>query len=259
MEINRLELLFMHFVSIEGSKKLFRILKEKSITDREIINIINKKNNGIKLRQYRDWDYAIEYLSLIYKNNINKSYKNIKYIDICCGNGKKTNLFSKYLGLKKDETYGTDIDQWGPYKQELIKYNFKYKVIKEEKIDYEDNMFDIATCILSLHHIKDLEKFIREIYRIIKPNGYLLLIEHSVYNNYDRLFINIQHLLYTVFYDKRLNYIENPDYIYCYNMYEWNYMMSKNNLNAISYGNLNFEINCENKYDNIFYSYYKKN
>jgi SAM-dependent methyltransferase len=104
-----------------------------------------------------------------------------------------------------------------------------------------------------------MDKFIKEIYRILKPNGYLLLIEHSVYDDWDRLFINIQHLLYTVFYDKRKNYIENPDYIYCYNMYEWNYIMYKNNLIKIEEDILPFDIQIESKYDNIFYSFYQKN
>lgn len=257
-EIFRLQLLFMHFITIKQSYNIIDKLKlQDNLTDTEIINIIIKKNtNKNQLPTYRNWDYAIEYLSFIYRT-FNKS-TNIKYIDICCGSGKKTKLFSKYLKLKKENTYCTDIKQWGPYQQNISKLPFQFKYIVNDKLDYEDNYFEIATCILSLHHVKNMETFIKDMYRIIKPNGYLLLIEHSIYDDFDRLFVNIQHLLYTVFYDKRKNYIENPDYIYGYNMYEWNYIMNKCKLENKKQDILPFEIQFEVKYDNIFYGFYQK-
>ena len=44
----------------------------------------------------------------------------------------------------------------------------------------------------------------------------------------------------SVFYDNVENYIENPSYTRCYGMYEWNYIMYKNNFYFISdyYSNL---------------------
>ena len=109
-----------------------------------------------------------------------------------------------------------------------------------------------------MHHIKSLENFIKEIYRIIKKKGYLLLIEHSVYNDYDKIFINIEHLLYTALYDNRKNYIENPDYINCFNMHEWNFIMSENNFEMKICEIVPFKNEFENKYDNIFYALYVK-
>jgi len=258
-EIFRLQILFMHFITIQQTNNLFDKLKlNNKLTDNEIINIIIKQNSNKKNHLYnpRNWNYAIEYLSLLYKK-LNKS-SNIKYIDICCGSGKKTNLFSKYLKVKKEDTYGTDIKQWGPYQQNISKFPFQFKYIIDEKLDYEDNTFDIATCILSLHHVQNINKFIKDIYRILKPNGYLLLIEHSIYDDYDRLFVNIQHLLYSVFYDNKKDYIENPDYIYTYNNYEWNFIMNKNKLEIKNQDIVPFEIQFESKYDNIFYGFYQK-
>ena len=105
---------------------------------------------------------------------------------------------------------------------------------------------------------RTLESFIKEIYRIIKKNGFLLLIDHCVYNDYDRLFINIQHMLYTYFYDKKTDYIENPEYIYCFNMHEWNYIMSKNKFFCKISKPLIFGNEYTQKFDNIFYAFYQK-
>jgi SAM-dependent methyltransferase len=159
--------------------------------------------------------------------------------------------------LNKENTYCTDIETWGPYKNKT-KIKYQFKPIINGKLNYENNTFDICTCILSLHHIDDLNNFIKEINRIIKPGGYFLLIDHSVYNDYDRLFINIQHMLYSVFYDKRKNYIENPDFIYCYNMYEWNYIITKNNFYLKKEDILSFGKEYSLNYDNIFYGFYQK-
>jgi ubiquinone/menaquinone biosynthesis C-methylase UbiE len=272
-EITRLNILFNHFINIELTNKVIEYLKsKKKISDSDIINYILKNIILDKKDKYNDkniykcdkWIYAIQYISLIYSNLIKLSKfhlkidnKNIKYLDICCGNGKKTSIFQKSLNLNKDNTYCTDIDIWGPYKNRS-KMPFQFKLIVDGHLDYEDNFFDLTTCILSLHHIKDLNNFINEIYRITKHGGFFILIEHSVVTDYDRLFINIQHLLYTVLYDNRKNFIENADFIYCYSMHEWNYMMMKNNFILKREEPLVFDTEFSFKYDNIFYALYQK-
>jgi ubiquinone/menaquinone biosynthesis C-methylase UbiE len=269
-ELTRLHLLFNHFMNNEVSLKTIDYIKtKKKVNDSDIINYIlknmdkitNKTNDKFKCDK---WIYAIQHISLIYLNliKLNKYHskidiKNLKYLDICCGNGKKTGIFQKNLNLQKENTYCTDIDTWGPYKNRS-KMPFQFKLIVDNILDYENNSFDLTSCILSLHHVKDLNKFISEIARITKPGGYFILIEHSVITDYDRLFINIQHLLYTVLYDNRMNFLENPDYIYCYSMNEWNYIMMKHNFILKREEELEFDSQFSFKYDNIFYGLYQK-
>jgi len=270
-EINRLQSLFVHFsqfISFKSSLILIDLLKtNKKITDIEFINYIlnieNKKlNKKIENPVCDKWSYAIQYLSIIYKKYYKQSKltKDIKYLDICCGTGKKTGLFSKFMELKKENTYCTDIDTWGPYKNKSkSKLPFQFKYIIDGKLDYTDNTFDICTCILSLHHVTQLDDFINEIYRIIKPGGYFLLIEHNVMTDYDRIFINLQHILYSVFFDKKIDYVDNPDYIYCYNMHEWNYIMKKHDFQLKMQNYLLFDIKQNINYDNCYFTFYKKN
>ena len=45
------------------------------------------------------------------------------------------------------------------------------------KLDFEDNMFDMITCFSVLHHIPNVSFVLSEVYRCLKPGGYLLLRE----------------------------------------------------------------------------------
>ena len=266
-EISRLQFILAKFSNFELSYSILELLKKKRdiVKDIDIINIILKIKHSRKIfDKYQicnKWNYALEYLSVIYSNIAVKEVLNntqIKYLDIGCGDGNKTKIFSNYLKLKKDNIYCTDIKSWGPYQKnkELLPFHFKY--IENDKLNFDDNSFDIVSVILTLHHVKNLEAFLKEIHRIIKVGGYLLLIEHSVYNDHDRIFINIEHLLYTALFDKRINYVKNPDYINCFNMHEWNFIMKSNKLIYKNGGSLPFKNEFENNYDNIFYGFYKK-
>jgi ubiquinone/menaquinone biosynthesis C-methylase UbiE len=262
----RIKLLLNHFVNYDIVEKIInKIIKNNKSSDSEIINFIVKHNKSFKkiLNKYEicdKWTYSIQYLSMLYLDKYKPSINNIKYLDIGCGSGKKTMLFSKYLKLTKDNIHGTDIKTWGPYQKNKNKLPFKFKYIENNKLNYEDNSFDVITCILTLHHVEKLELFIKEIYRILKNDGILILIEHCVYNDNDRIIINIQHTLYSALYDKQENYIKNPIFMQCYNDNEWNYIMNKNNFKCKNKSILNFgnEYVLKNKYDNIFYAFYKK-
>jgi ubiquinone/menaquinone biosynthesis C-methylase UbiE len=43
-----------------------------------------------------------------------------------------------------------------------------------------DKRVDLVTCFTTLHHVPDSEAMLRELARILRPNGYLLVREHDV-------------------------------------------------------------------------------
>ena len=265
IEINRLQELLYKFSNFDLSYNIINLLRKKkdSIKDSDIVNIILKNKNNKKIfNKYKicnKWMYALEYIVKNYINiNHNIKIDKIKYLDIGCGDANKTIIFSNKLNLKKDNIFCTDIQTWGPYQKnkKLLPLDFRY--IINNKLDFKTGFFDIVSVILTLHHVTNLNLFIKEIYRIIKKGGYLLLIEHSAYTDYDKIFINIEHLLFTSLYDKRNNYITNPDYINCFNLNEWNFIMNENNFEMKICEALPFKNEFENKYDNIFYALYSK-
>jgi len=269
----KFELLFNNFVSSNVSKKIIKYVSHNNVSDTEVIKFI-KENEVKKYNNKKDiynicssWKYIIENVILTYKSIITKLnnnedidniINNIKYLDIGCGGGHKTSLIGKELKLKKENMNGTDIKKWGPYSQENTKYDFNFKFIKDDgTLDYKDNSFDIITCILMLHHVKELDNILVEIKRILKPNGIILIIEHDNHTDSDNMTLDILHLLYGYLVDKTENYIDNPDYSRYYNWCEWDYIFDKHEFSYIKSNYLFTSISHKLRYDNIYYCFYK--
>ena len=273
-EILRLQSLFLHFISYKKINLILKVLfSQKNNTDQEIFNIINNNNNNSnsnkdnklfkqcnKYKTCSTWKYAVENLSIEWLKikNSHKATNSIKYLDIGCGNGNKTLLFESLFHFSKNNVFGTDISKWGPYSSDnKKKLPFQFELIQKNKLNFEDNTFDFITCILTLHHIEEMEKIILEIKRVLKNGGIFLLIEHNVYTDYDRLIVDIEHLLYSAIYDKKTNYIENPEYMKCYNKYEWNYIFDSFNFRSKKSDVLVFENEHQLRYDNVYYTFYE--
>lgn len=54
---------------------------------------------------------------------------------------------------------------------------------KAERLSFSDERFDVVVCTLVLCTVKDLDKTLSEIYRVLKPEGKLLFIEHVAATN----------------------------------------------------------------------------
>jgi ubiquinone/menaquinone biosynthesis C-methylase UbiE len=274
---SKLQTMLLKFFNKQFSEIIYRHIEHNpKITDDEIIEyIINKrhkyKNNTktpikLGLQICNEWTYIIQLISLKYKQlieNLNGKYDSskIKYVDIGMGRGNKTYKIANELGLVDKNVSGADIKIWGPYNQENIKHKVNFIEIEDGKINAKDNSFDFASCILMLHHVKDLDNFILEIKRILKPDGILLIIEHNIYDDYDHLMLDVLHFLYEILVDKNKEYRENPAYSSYYNWVEWNFILKKFNFNFLENNVLFSTINDEVRYDNIFYSFFinKKN
>ena len=214
------------------------------------INISKSIVNICKKREFA-FNYIKEHLNKFFKVR-----KTTKYLDIGCGDGSKTLTFAKIFNI--NHIYGTDINTWGPY-FENKKFNFNFKLIENDKLNYDSNSFNIITCFVTLHHVKNLDKIIEEIYRILKKNGILIIIEHDILNYLDQLIVDIEHLFFSYFYDNNENYINNPDYALYFNNMEFRYLLSEKYKFKYLYGNTYYEsINMHKKYDQQFFQIYKK-
>ena len=133
---NNLLLLFNSFISFDDSIKLFNIIKVKNLSDTEIIKIMEESKNksSIKSNLYNctKLEFSFEFI----KRNIKKLGDNMKYLDIGCGDGRKTTKFSQIFKIKKENINGTDIKMWGPYK---AKKDLPFKVSKFQNYDKRNN------------------------------------------------------------------------------------------------------------------------
>ena len=58
--------------------------------------------------------------------------------------------------------------------------NTEFKEGDAEQMSYPDQTFDVVTCRIAPHHFPNVEKFVSEVSRILKPGGRFLLIDNVV-------------------------------------------------------------------------------
>tara|TARA_B100000902_G_scaffold385089_1_gene426035 strand:+ start:703 stop:1407 length:705 start_codon:yes stop_codon:yes gene_type:complete len=160
-------------------------------------NVFNKvydkydlMNDFMSLGIHRFWKQ-----SLI--NMMNPSL-NKNLIDVACGTGDIGKLF---LDNTKKDAEITCVDpnlgMINQGKKKLSDYkNIKWLISSAEKLPLEDNTFDFYTIGFGLRNTKDLNKTLKEAYRVLKPGGRFLCLEFSkiqnsnldlIYKNYSKL------------------------------------------------------------------------
>ena len=99
--------------------------------------------------------------------------KEDKILEIGAGTGR----IAKHYGHKvNDLTLLDPAENMLIRAQKLVPHA---KIIKgiSEKMDFESNYFDKIVCYDSLHHWQNQIKGLRETYRILKPNGFVIFME----------------------------------------------------------------------------------
>lgn len=93
-------------------------------------------------------------------------------LDIACGTG----LSTKALLAIADNVYGTDASP-EMLSHALLPEKIHYSVAFAEKQPFPDHQFDLITVCSGVHWF-DIDKFLAEANRLLKPGGWLLLYEN---------------------------------------------------------------------------------
>jgi len=91
-------------------------------------------------------------------------------LDIGCHEGQFFKIVRK--SNKICTCYGIDIE---PAVENLNIENCKFKVADVKDLPFEDNYFDVVFALSTLEHIEDLDVVIKEIKRVLKPKGSVIL------------------------------------------------------------------------------------
>jgi len=100
-----------------------------------------------------------------------ESKDDLKIIDLGCGQG----IFLKLLEekFKNIKTFGVDIEPCVLEAKKFLKAKIKIADIRNS--GFPNDFFDIVFCLDVLEHFKNLEEPIREIKRIVEPDGVLIV------------------------------------------------------------------------------------
>lgn len=132
-------------------------------------------------------NYLIRLIKQILENK-----QNLNILDFGCGNGSLLKCLSKKLSSIRPtftfKTYGIDISQGMIYEAQKFWKNEsnipQFDILFEDKTPYKNDFFDFIIASSVFHHINPAERSatLQEIYRILKPGGYFLMIEHNPLN-----------------------------------------------------------------------------
>ena len=106
-----------------------------------------------------------KYLSKIYKSNNIK--QRAKILDVGVGMGR---LISRF---KTEDKFGLDISK--EYIKVAKSKGINVCLSKIEDIPYKENIFEIITCTDVLEHVFDLNLSIKNILKVLKKDGYLII------------------------------------------------------------------------------------
>lgn len=112
-------------------------------------------------------------------------YKFQRILDIGCGDGNFTVLIKKVCNA--NEVYGVEISETGVKMAEkkgikAIKLN-----VDEEDLPFEDEYFDAVFAGEVIEHLYDPDHFLDEVYRVLKPNGLLVITTPNLASIHNRI------------------------------------------------------------------------
>lgn len=152
----------------DGKLKEYRPLYyNKKIFENYFFSQINKAKNykilGFSLK-------SIKNLKIIKTLNLNK---NKKVLDAGCGTGILLNQLFYIYGIKG---YGIDISSAAINAGEKLSHkNIILKTEKLENLPFKNNFFDFVLSFDVLEHIENKKSVLKEIKRVLKPGGKILL------------------------------------------------------------------------------------
>ncbi len=98
-------------------------------------------------------------------------------LDIGTGSGQFIQTILDNINVS--EIIGVDpgTDGFTPAKEKFQNNNIQFRQMNAEKLDFDDNTFDLITMSKALHHLPHRTESFREMKRVLKPDGFLILAE----------------------------------------------------------------------------------
>ena len=215
----------------------------------------NKKGlvQGVFDKVYDKYDLMNDVMSL----GVHRSWKKIliqmmnpstnqNLIDVACGTGDIAKLFLKNVSYNSHITCVDPNEGMITKGKEKLKHckNLKWVISPAENLPINNNKFDFYTISFGLRNTKNLNKTLKEAYRVLKPGGRFFCLEFSkihnsnlnfIYKTYSKLIPNIGQIIVgdKKPYEYLIQSIEN-----FVNQDELIDIMKKNNFEKCGYRNL---------------------
>jgi ubiquinone/menaquinone biosynthesis C-methylase UbiE len=156
---------------IAGNDKLVEIITDELVNYFNYLNLHHKNREDIKTFFINDEKTKTDLIDNLEKNVLSINKKRV--LDIGCGKGGIVIACAR----KGAEAVGFDLDEREINIARLRAKSYNLGNISifqgdAVNIPYPDNYFDLVTALSVLEHVKNLERVIKEMVRVTRPNGY---------------------------------------------------------------------------------------
>lgn len=172
-------------------------LKEYYKTDKDYFNNL-EKNFYKNIKEYTRFLFP-------------RYFKDKKVLDAGCGSGAMVDWISRKF---KAEVTGIDLSPYAIRKAKK-KYRGKFFCGDLEDMPFKDESFDTVLLFDVLEHVVYPEKVFREIFRVLRQDGCLLIISpNMIFSEKVPLTIKVKEILDILLMNRKLRYIK-PDTSQC--------------------------------------------
>lgn len=134
-------------------------------------------NGKLKLKEEDEGNrYSIQLYNHV-ATSTNIIWGGLDALEVGCGRGGGSSYIARYL--KPKSTVGVDLCDRAikfcrnRYSAEGLSFSHGDAL----DLSFEDSSFDVLVNVESSHHYADMDLFLREVYRVLKPGGYFLFAD----------------------------------------------------------------------------------
>jgi 2-polyprenyl-3-methyl-5-hydroxy-6-metoxy-1,4-benzoquinol methylase len=137
-------------------------------------------NNGNKQRHFsavlpeavydrQSRERKAQTMVVVLRDFLGSNLQSLSVLDVGSSTGIIANYFSRYFG----KVIGIDIDKPAiKYARDnFIKENLAFEMGDSMNLNFPQNMFDVVICAHVYEHVPDANRMIREIHRVLRPDG----------------------------------------------------------------------------------------
>jgi len=123
--------------------------------------------------------------------NLTEKNPDAKILDCGCWTGEFTKQVAEEIGT--ENVFGIEIDKKAKNKAEEKGIKILGSDLNK-KWNFEDNSIDVITANQVIEHLYDTDNFVKEIHRILKPNGYAIISTNNLssWHNFIPLLLGYQ-------------------------------------------------------------------
>jgi DNA-directed RNA polymerase II subunit RPB2 len=146
-------------------------------THKNIFNNKFIKKTVIEYNKSRSIKRVNDVIELLPKSASIKSF-----IDIGADDGSITKALAEYFNVPKYEAYGLNVVDSPFITEETLEKVSMIKYVSRNNTGLPDESVDLVMMNEVLHHVHEIDRthLLKEIYRILKPGGYIFLREHDL-------------------------------------------------------------------------------